>query len=223
MLNIRKIDDKIFTGIYNLELLAAIDRAIYDAVKLIKPVFVKTYAKYERLDRFCYVRLDPNGEGYVKLPTISSIIMKRKLYGVVDNIQDNIQFDCSDDLLRLIIKARRLSLESTLKSVDFENNPNGFIRYTGDDCNYYIKELKADYFPLAIIDDFWMSYQCEAKIEAAKKVGVPFDAFEQALFKPVWEKYILTVDGVDKRKTTMSAVGKALNGLKFFDSRSKLM
>ncbi len=221
MPNIRKIDDKIFTGIYNLELLAAVDRAISDAVKLIKPVFLKTYAKYERLGRFCYVRLDPNGEGYVKLPTISSVIMNGKSYGLVDNIRENIQLDCSDDLLRLIVKARKLSLESTLKSADLEDN-HGFINYKGDDCNYWTKELKADYFPLTIVDDFWMSYQCEAKIEAAKKVGLPFDAFEQALFKPVWEKYILTVDGIDKRRTTMSAVGKALNELKFFDSRSKL-
>lgn len=217
MHELRKKDNKIFTGIFNLRLLLAIDAVIIDAMKLIESVFVKNSAKFERF-HFFYVRIDSNGEGYVQLPNVISVIASGRLHGVVKDIKEN-PLDCSDDLLRLIVKARTLAYESTLNSI-VDNA--GIYSYSGDDASHFIDETTKWYEPLKIVDNFWLTYPCEAKAEAAKKVGKPFNAFEQAAFAPIWKNYQLAVTGTDKRQKLKTSVGKALNKLEFLADRSEL-
>lgn len=221
MHELRKKDDKIFTGIFNLKLLLAIDAVISDAVKFIDSVFLKNSAKFERF-HFNYIRIDSNGEGYVQLPNVKSVLISNRTNGAVTGIKEN-PLDCSADLLRLIVKARALAYESTLNAIVVNAGRRaGIFSYSGDDSSRFTDEITKWYEPLKIVDDFWLTYSCEAKAEAAKKVGEPFNAFEQAAFASIWKNYQLAITGTDKRQKLKTSVGKALNNLEFLADRSEL-
>ena len=221
MHELRKKDDKIFTGIFNLKLLLAIDSAIGDAMKLIDSVFIKNSAKFEKF-HFNYIKIDSNGEGYVQLANVLSVLISNRTNGAVTGIKEN-PLDCSVDMLRLIVKARALAYESTLNAIVVNaGRLAGMFSYRGDDSSRFTDVTTKWYESLKIVDDFWLTYPCEAKAEASKKVGRPFNAFEQAAFTPIWDMYQLAVTGTDKRQKLKTSVGKALNKLEFLADRSEL-